>query len=496
MKEAAVFFTLVVLLVFVPLQARSDDPEEFDPDSVPCCEYAPYQQVVWYGDDPTMTIQQLVSYCAPILWFSPDEPLTQGAEGRDIRMPTAFPFEEVPDAPVAYYRVRDVLQLPDADPETVYVHNASDRGRSTIDLSQVAGVDLTFFFYYPSEEGFGGHKHDVEATEVKAIVWQRERCTDCPYTLVIGTVNCKAHGVVWYDNTLDVDRETRFPITVLVEEGKHAGCTDKNGDGYYTPGYDVNRRVNDAWGVRDVIRGGGLFSGGFESWFAKVRAPEDRVFPPLPEDSPLRARFTENGVYAPDHAKYELRPFPHPNLAADDPALVPFIADKGSPDWPDMDTATDLGQFGRWLTEESFVKSSSLAFRMDGDPGFSFVFPLFIFKNYSDPVAGGWLVNRIYLKDDNLRDFGYGVLYTTSASRWIDGYFSVGVEWDEDASGRTDSFWVAETGIKFRANIKHSPLRFLSKLTDFWGLRIGTQAGGLLRVDRLKYVVEFGAGTF
>ena len=44
-----------------------------------------------------------------------------------------------------------------------------------------------------------------------------------------------------------------FPVRVLVEEGKHASILDRNGDGVYTPGYDVNSRVNDAWGLRDVL---------------------------------------------------------------------------------------------------------------------------------------------------------------------------------------------------------------------------------------------------
>jgi len=40
---------------------------------------------------------------------------------------------------------------------------------------------------------------------------------------------------------------------VLVEEGKHASCTDRSADGHYTPGFDVTERVNDAWGVRDTL---------------------------------------------------------------------------------------------------------------------------------------------------------------------------------------------------------------------------------------------------
>ncbi len=484
---------VLALLALSAGGATAATANKLDPNSIPCCAYKPYEQVVWYGTDSTMTIQELAAYCGPILWFSPDEPSLDGASGADIRMPTAFPFETAPASPVVYYRLRRILARGDLP---TYTADPADRSRSVINLAQAAGLELDFFYYYPSEEGFGGHAHDVESTEMKISVWQRKQCKDCPLALVVHTVNCKAHGVQWYDNTLDVDTQTRFPMTVLVEEGKHATCTDKNGDGYYTPGYDVNRRVNDAWGIRDVIRGGALFSGGFESWFAKVRKDEDRIFPPLPADSPLRQRFTRRGEYAANHAQYELRPFPRPELAAADPKLVPFIEDKGDPNWPDLVRAGDLSQARRALQEENFVKSVTFALRMDGEPGISVVFPLFIVKNYSDPLSGGWLVNRVYFMDKHLRDFGYNILYTTSASRWIDGYFSVGFEADQNDAGNIKRTWTGETGFKFRANIRHSPLKFMSHIADFWGMRVGLKSDGLLPVTSFSYVVEIGGGTF
>ena len=85
-----------------------------------------------------------------------------------------------------------------------------------------------------------------------------------------------------------------------------------------------------------------------------------RVFPPLPDDSPLRGAYEVDGVYARDNALYELRPFPHPDQAADDPHLVPFIADKGDPDWPAVVDNTDVKKFGRWLSGDSFVRSLSI----------------------------------------------------------------------------------------------------------------------------------------
>jgi hypothetical protein len=484
----ALAVALIAVLAATP--ALTSSKPDFDINDIPCCEYEPYQAIVWTGTDPLMTVDQLVSYCAPILWFSPDEPTLGETRGPDIRMPTVFPFQDAPDAPVVYYRIRSVLTR-DGGEDNAFAANEL-MGSSVFDLRDASAVDLDFFFYYPTEEGFGGHDHDVESTEMKVLVWRREDCAECPLSLIIARVTCKAHGVLWYDNTLEVDQYTKFPLSVLVEEGKHAGCTDKNQDGYYTPGYDVNVRINDAWGVRDVIRGGGLFSGAFESWFAKVRTREYAVFPPLPEDSPLRENWVEDGVYAPDHAKYEIRPFPHPDEAAHDPVLLPYIADKGDPDWPEL---KEDAAWRDWLSGESFVKSLSVAFRMDGDAGVSAVFPLFVVKNFSDPIAGGWLVNRIYFKDTDLRDFGYGILYTGSASRWLDGYFAVGAEWDSDGVS-TQAFWTAETGIKLRGSIKPLKVPFLKRLTDFWGMRVGVQYGGLLPVDRIKYVIEIGGGSF
>ena len=46
-----------------------------------------------------------------------------------------------------------------------------------------------------------------------------------------------AHGIAWYTNALNVDknRDTLLPVSILWEEGKHASAPDRNGDGAYTP---------------------------------------------------------------------------------------------------------------------------------------------------------------------------------------------------------------------------------------------------------------------
>jgi hypothetical protein len=81
----------------------------------------------------------------------------------------------------------------------------------------------------------------------------------------------------------------------------------------------VTQRVNDAWGVRDIIREGTLYTGGFQSWMAKARQKQDRVFPPLPADSHVRDKLRRTADPG-GQAVYELRPFPSAEKA--EPELV------------------------------------------------------------------------------------------------------------------------------------------------------------------------------
>jgi len=450
---------------------------------------------IWAGSDSLMTMERLAAYAAPILWFSPDEPNLAGKTGKAIRIPEAFPFETAPDAPVSYYMVRQIFHK-DKTPGWSFHPDSAERGRSTLNLAHIDAVDLDYFFYYASEQGLGGHQHDVESTQMKLIVYRQPSCAGCEYALVVPKVIGKAHGMQWYDNTLVVDQGARFPMRILVEEGKHASCTDKNGDGYYTPGYDVNRRINDAWGVRDVISSGALFSGGWQSWMAKVRQEQDRVMPPLPEDSPLRGPLTVDGVYAPDNAIYELRPFPPATEAA--PDLVHFIADKGNPNWPQVEGYGESANESRWLEDQDFSKSLSIAYRYDGQSGVAAAFPLFVVKNFEVSLTGGWLVNRVYFETDR---WAWTLLYTSSASNWIGSYFSGGLEWEDvrnpaDSTTSEVAYFVGEVGMKFRVNMVHTPAKFLARITDFWGVRTGVKATGGFDIKQLSYVIEVGAGTF
>jgi len=488
------------------------------------CDFSDVPGVVWWGTEREMTLDRLAAYAAPVFWHSPDEPEMEGLSGADLMVPEAFPFQEA-ESPVVYYQLKEVQTRPETG-ATVMSRDEAQRGGSLIDMTEAVLLRLDYYAYYSDEAGLGAHNHDIEPVEFMLAIVRSDggfatefgfagRCAERNYLVAVTRVTGKAHGIEWFWNIITVDEETQFPMYILVEEGKHALATDKNSDGYFTPTYDVNVRVNDAWGVRDIIRSGGLMTGGYATWMTKVRRPEHRVLPPLPEDSPLLPEGLERqATYQGETAVYELRELPRGEefLAWDrsqaaEPdfhALYPFVKDKEVPDWPAVEELSGikgLDQVNSWLTSGTAKKSLSIAAYSDGSRiGFSWVFPLFIVKNMTIPMSGGYLLHRMYLKGDNLGDFGWMLLYANSASRWVDTYFSAGVEWYSETDdvgvvdNRTD--FVLETGLKFRAQIGSTPLKFLSFFTDFWGVRVGIKNYGFHDIERLTYVLEIGAGSF
>jgi len=464
-----------------------------------------------------MHMSDLASYMAPIFWFSPDEPSLLRQEHDRIRTPEPFPGTPVPDRPVVYYQLDHILATPDAD-GPAFARNPDDIGSSMISMVNTAVLRLNFLAYFEFEEGLGAHPHDIEPVEFRATIlphtWEGfarwipggAACDEPTYVMAITRTSGKAHGLVWYWNVLETDEYTSFPMHLLVEEGKHALATDKNGDGVFTHGYDVSVRINDAWGVRDIIRTGRLVSGSYQSWMAKRRRPEHRVFPPLPADSPLQSAL-QGRIDGMDHTVYELRPYPGPEVAAGDEALHLLVDNHYVDNWPREGRVNDASAWANSLVEGAAIKSLSIAalFTSDlaggQDFGFSFVFPAFVVKHLEEPLTGGYIVHRMYLKDTGLRDFGWQLMYTPSASRWFDTYIAAGAEYDEGdppASGsRPPSNWdfVLETGFKFRVDVTRSPLRFLP-FTDFWGVRFGVKNVGFPDISRLTYVIEFGAGSF
>jgi len=460
--------------------------------------------VLYSTTNPKISAIQLASYCAPVFWFSPDEPQLKNKSGKNILIPEAFPFEKKGNTPVVYYEISEILTNKYAGKSALSKDN-TNFNNSIIDLSKVSAFNINYSHYYEFEAGLGTHHHDTEQAQFNIYVHTVKQNNIVTYYLIFIKATAKAHALVWYDNIFTIDTnmtETKLPFHILVEEGKHASCTDANADGYYTPGYDVNVRVNDAWGLRDVIRTGELFTSDFQSYMAKVRRPEHKIFPPLPEDSPLRNKYSVNNVYSPENAIYELRLMPSPESALPDVSLKKDMEGYTGENLPRVLENSSARKFLDWWETDLLLNSFSINAMYDKDFGVSFVFPLLIFKNVETPLIGGWTVNRIYLKDKKLRDFGYNILLTPSASRFMDPYFAFGIEVDsEPREENPDEFvkkghFVLETGIKFRANLKFSPLKFLSFLTEFWGLRLGIKNKGFPDINSLHYVIEIGAGVW
>jgi len=113
----------------------------------------------------------------------------------------------------------------------------------------------------------------------------------------------------------------------------------------------------------------------------------------------------------------------------------------------------------------------------------------------------GWLVNRVYIASS----VGYNILCTNSASRWLDSYFSLGIElydvnynpedpWGNEELIKTD--FVTEIGVKLRINLSYTPLKFLTFATYFWGLRLGIKYYGFSNFSGIGYIFEIGAGIW
>jgi hypothetical protein len=465
--------------------------------------------IIYQSSDTLISFDKIAEAAAPMLWFSPDEPELYDAN-RDIQLPQAMPFDEPSTTPILYYKIRNV-----------YTENKTldlKSGKSTLErseklnLSNVIALEIEYYHYYEIETGLGGHPHDIESVMMQLKVHGNLDCEKGEYCLEVKRVVARSHGQFWFENAITVDVQTYFPMSILVEEGKHASVTDKNADGVYTPGYDVTEKVNDAWGLRDIISTGRLFSGGFQAWMAKRRIPQTLILPPNYKNSKsfnlIQDRFPEYDFTA----FYKLRPFPSmpENLKETDRLLYHKIVEKRYEEWPKIKTSVPKNKkFERLSKEKKLSNKVGFSYRWDEGQGLSMSFPLLFVKHVEAPMTGGWFYNKFYLGSTSTnttfngidRVFGHQIQHTTSASRWIDTY--VGLGWElfdlDPAEGQYQHkvYMASELGLKIRLNITKTPLKFLRFLgTDYWGLRIGWKNLGFNPFVSNGFVVEFGAGAF
>ena len=483
-------FTFLCLHAVIPLQIDAQ------------CNYN--TGVILRTNQQVFTFDSIAVLAAPLLWFSPDEPGL--AQGDYIVLPQPFPFAKPSTVPIVHYKVKRIY----TQQKRIRFRSSEDvEDRSSlIDLSSISGLELEYYCYYPNESGVGGHIHDIESIAFQIQVYTHPDCPGHRYSVEIKRIIARAHGLYWFENALNVDEQTVLPISILVEEGKHANCTDKNADGIYTPGFDVTEKVNDAWGVRDIISTGKLFTGGFQGWMAKERTPSSLLLPPESINTTSIEKIKERYPGSDLKNRYELRPFP--NYADDlpDKLLKEKIKEKKFRKWPKIRTSVDSDQNILKLSKENKLRNKlGFSYRFDTEANLSFSAPLLIFRHVEAPMTGGWLYNKFYVGGGDSfgntlsTTFGHQIQHMTSASRWMDSYFGIGYE-RVDTDFELNSidmrtYLVTEIGMKIRLNITKTPLKFLKILgTDYWGIRFGWKNLGFSPFIHSGFVIEIGAGAF
>jgi hypothetical protein len=461
-------------------------------------------------------------------------------------------------------------------------------------LEALERIHVRYMFFYPSEEGAGAHPFDLEALEIEFAITDKltyapllaplvephsteadafatrdsflTRNAKLPWLSVaphlvrerlnkplsirgvyqanILSASGSAHGVGWYTNVLNIEGVDDFllPLTVLVEEGKHASSPDRDGDGVYQPHYDVNIQSNDAWGVRDTLRTSKLGGSTYRAEMTKRRDPLHRAFPASVTAAPMvlqyfRKRLEKNGI-----AKiFEQAMTVNSATSPDDRDLQSHLSPAGSPWLYELVESTtadlckpevyrrldkDLRKYtnGKGFCELSEIHSSnsnlvnalidglnkispgpekrygfmnashrfSYAYRFDGTSGVSVVLPI----GREVPTVGGWLVTKGNMtfttqpERPSVPRYSVELLYTPSASRVIDWYVASGLEGEQLSNEPREWAGTTELGVKFRFNAER--LRFVR----FVGGRVGVRTVGLRHLRNTRLVFEFGAGSW
>lgn len=502
--------------------------------------------------EATITYGALALKLAPVYWFSPDEPLL-GPSRSIVANPLPHPLPPVArgagswpgPAPIGavYYRVSSLRLAPRADTPA-----ARDRlrlqpgiGAATIPLETLSRVEFRMFSYYDEDVGFGAHPDDLEVVDIALDVHAGRRFDSSPcHRLQIARLASTAHGSDWYTNTLEVDHHVDdlvMPLHVLVEEGKHAMVPDRNADGSYSPGYDVNRAMSDAWGVRDTLRNRRQGGVSYHSEGAKDRA--SHPVKSVPFGGPKRLRMAAFG------SRFQSMAKTLPSLGATMSTagietdtgeyLLTEAGTEGTADYCLADGGVSrrikvganealYGYLRKWgfcaptsvdgpRSPRAFLRSTGptgpgnatrrdrLAMswvnhaRLDG--GALTGISTNAFFGLRVPVVEGWLVPHVaYLWQapwartdfEKRRRLTLDIAYSPSGSRSFDWYVAAGAQrdWREDAAGWT---FVQEGGIKVR--VPFDRLAFLNSLTS---LRLGYRGPVLQRGSDGHWVIQLGVG--
>jgi hypothetical protein len=442
-------------------------------------------------------------------------------------------------------------------------------------LPHLDEVVIRYLFYYPNELGAHSHIHDLESIELRVVFEKADERGDpraanpsC-WQIRVATFYGAAHGLGLYTNVLDLDAVMRdrldesavvveatsrrtpvppgssipltppsasagqsmstlerlsrtdpfWPLIVLVEEGKHASAPDRNGDGMFTPNYDVNRFTADAWGARDTMRSRHL-SPVFRSDTFKKRIPEIAVDDAgtlryaQPQDTWAAQMFSRYVRY-----DYHLRrptedtdvcgdPWRDP--AARDVSMVRYAAHlrallrqgnakellAGKAFCDDVavhghvnmtDVLARIGFGGAYNGFTRWWERVSASARFDGGAGWSATVPF----GLQVPGLGGWMVARLSQPFPGAASRkSVDVAYMPSAARFSDWYVAGGLDYgrfETDGALEHGNRFALETGVKFRFP--------LPDFGTFLGGRIGIRANGR-QLENQRLVFEIGAGIW
>jgi hypothetical protein len=453
-------------------------------------------QTVWCEKAEELPFRALATSAAPILWFSRDEPLLRGERRRRIPQPIdctrSLDPAEVPrssDRATVYYQVRRALLT--TDPTPVIAAAFEDE---RIPLDATRKLTLRFFFYYEEDFGFRPHIHDLEGMEFQVAIeagsgeWHRARLL---------STKAYAHSSDWQANILQMreDLDVLLPLTVLVEEGKHASCPDRNGDGIYTPGYDVNVRVNDAWGVRDIFRSR-ITGARFRSEEFKPRTKTDEGYRIGPPGEDLTSSVVEQ------RSRYQAKGFELPTASGSTYTLVSAHETPACPrgDLPDRVGRRGYLDIGKRMEEEGFGLKGSVLHRHGVSYRYGPNWPLTPLRNMAPsyandgqslveldlyswkelPLFGGWPFLRGARSLGKPERWVLDVGYTPSISRVIDWYVAAGARWDRVRSGWDTSF-EGEAGLQVRWSVLGFRLGIRARVADF-------------SISNERLVIEVGLG--
>jgi hypothetical protein len=422
---------------------------------------------IWQGRQAGLGLAQIAEIAAPVFWFATDEPLlTSGSR----MAPVAHPCDAPAITPVVYYQV---IRIDLRTGDRVGMPPQDD----VFFVDRVRQFTLRYYAYYPTDSGGAGRTHDLEALDLDIAI---DVMPDGGHRIRILRAAGLVRGTEWNANDLKIVPGTKLPITMLVEHGTHAMGPDRNADGLFTPGHDINRRNGDAWGVRDVE-----VSSRVSRYDASMFRPRERGYRVLPPDVP---RLTDGTPLSSLPAGTELGRYALRSttavptcaaLPADHRELRLLMRDQRF----EADFTPDQFKSG-WMrdlmrpTQGTNPLIRNISVRRDRGLGGALVFRGWDFLE-------GSLMPRVTFTENSVSLEG---LFSPTSTRFLNWYVSAGPLRD---SGNWN--WVTEAGLKILVRVPPGA-RAWSLGSEFTGLRVGVRSSGFDDLAPIRFVAEIGIG--